>query len=65
MAIATCNIKVNGQWVRAGEHYEPETTQMQIPVEPAKAEPEPEAVKEETPKAAPKARSTSRRTTKK
>ena len=62
MAIATCNIKVNGRWVRAGETYEPETVQAAMPVKAA--EPEAEAPKEEPkeePKAAPRARSTSRR----
>ena len=55
MAIATCNIKVNGRWVRAGEEYEPETTQMQIKVEQVA----PEAEKPEEPKV--RTRSASRR----
>ena len=61
MAIATRNIKVNGRWVRAGETYEPETVQEQIAVETETAEPQAEAPEQEEPKAAPKARSTSRR----
>ena len=67
--IATHNIKVNGKWVLAGEEYEPEVTQMQIPVEPVKEAPAAEAPvaepeKAEEPKTAPKPR-TNRKTTRK
>ena len=64
--IATHNIKVNGKWVLAGEEYEPEVTQMQIPVEPVKevTETEPEA-EPEVPKAVPRQRNTTRRNTRK
>lgn len=64
--IATHNIKVNGKWVLAGEEYEPEVTQMEIPVEPVKEEPavEAEPEKAEEPKAEPKPRTTRKSTRK-
>lgn len=69
--IATCNIKVNGRWIRAGESYElpeektarkkPVKEEPEIPAEEKKAEEKPAA--EEKPKAEPKPRTTTRRKT--
>lgn len=62
--IATCNIKVNGRWVRAGEEYEPETvvTSEKAQEPKAKAEiPEKVHAEETEPKAEPRPRTTSAR----
>ena len=65
MAIATCNIKVNGRWVRAGESYEPEAKQVTMAVEPEKPEAPREAPEAtEEPKPAPRPRTSTRRKTK-
>jgi len=47
MAIATGNIKVNGKWYKAGEEYEPEVKQVQIPVASEQSEEKPEEPKAE------------------